>query len=200
MQKAQQRDASRLNKYAFRRNIFPAEAFGGAYDMSSRPVSPPGQRGTGTPGGTTASSRQSSAPSSPTAGTFRSARQGPVGNGNGATQNGSNGYSHNPHARDASVGSTRSECASPVDEEEDVALMSVDEIINGKGEFPGLMGLVNAYLNSLNVDLVTKCELRRYLDLIKLRARGESDVSRGSWQGLPGPSSPAPRLRVKERS
>jgi glutamate--cysteine ligase catalytic subunit len=53
--------------------------------------------------------------------------------------------------------------------------MTLDEIINGRGEgFPGLMGLVNAYLNGLNVDVGTKCELRRYLDLIKFRAKGES--------------------------
>ncbi len=52
--------------------------------------------------------------------------------------------------------------------------MSMDEIINGRGDsFPGLMGVVNAYLNSLNVDVATKCELRRYLDLIKYRAKGE---------------------------
>jgi len=53
----------------------------------------------------------------------------------------------------------------------------MDEVINGrgdKGSFPGLMGVVNAYLNSLNVDVATKCDLRRYLDLIKWRARGES--------------------------
>ena len=61
-----------------------------------------------------------------------------------------------------------------VGEEDDTALMTLDEIINGKGDhFPGLMGMVNAYLNSLNVDVGTKCELRRYLDLIKWRAKGE---------------------------
>lgn len=52
--------------------------------------------------------------------------------------------------------------------------MTIDEVINGRGDYPGLMGLVNAYLNSVNVDLATKCELRRYLDLIKYRAKGES--------------------------
>jgi glutamate--cysteine ligase catalytic subunit len=53
--------------------------------------------------------------------------------------------------------------------------MTMDEVINGRGDgaFPGLMGVVNAYLNSLNVDVATKCDLRRYLDLIKWRARGE---------------------------
>jgi glutamate--cysteine ligase catalytic subunit len=57
--------------------------------------------------------------------------------------------------------------------------MTMDEVINGRGDgaFPGLMGVVNAYLNSLNVDVATKCDLRRYLDLIKWRARGESFVT-----------------------
>jgi glutamate--cysteine ligase catalytic subunit len=57
--------------------------------------------------------------------------------------------------------------------------MTIDEVINGRGDYPGLMGLVNAYLNSVNVDLATKCELRRYLDLIKYRAKGRSCPSIG---------------------
>ena len=180
MQKAQQRDAARQNKYAFRRNVFPAEAFG-AYDISSRPVSPPGSRA-----GTTASSRQSSAPASPVTATFpgRSASAAST-RANGVANGGSNGYASNPHAHSRDPSATRSECATPVEDEEDVAYMTIDEIINGtkatqgEGGFPGLMGLVNAYLNSLNVDLTTKCELRRYLDLIKLRAKGTSALSRG---------------------
>lgn len=53
--------------------------------------------------------------------------------------------------------------------------MTLDEVINGNGDtFPGLMGVVNAYLNSLNVDVCTKCNLRKYLDLIKYRAKGMS--------------------------
>jgi len=71
-----------------------------------------------------------------------------------------------------------SDCSDDSEQDElgDVAVeMTLDEVINGKGEgFPGLMGVVNAYLNSLNVDLATKCELRRYLDLIKYRAKGPS--------------------------
>lgn len=89
----------------------------------------------------------------------------------------------NGNGRSHSVQSTR--CSTPAtaagegEEEEgpEVVEMTMDEIINGRGDgasFPGLLGVVNAYLNSLNVDVTTKCELRRYLDLVKWRARGES--------------------------
>lgn len=51
--------------------------------------------------------------------------------------------------------------------------MSVDEIINGKVKgFPGLIPLVESYLDSLNVDVETRCELAQYLALIKGRANG----------------------------
>ena len=77
----------------------------------------------------------------------------------------------------------------PVDDEH--ALMTVDEIINGQqppnnnnnnsdsgstnaqGFFPGLIPLVESYLNSVNVDVETRCELARYLDLIRKRASGQ---------------------------
>lgn len=68
--------------------------------------------------------------------------------------------------------------------------MTVDEVINGQarsgfnatsgaqtscpdGEFPGLIPLVESYLNSMNIDIETRCDLARYLDLIRKRARGE---------------------------
>ncbi|KDQ08172.1 hypothetical protein BOTBODRAFT_118965 [Botryobasidium botryosum FD-172 SS1] len=51
--------------------------------------------------------------------------------------------------------------------------MTVGEIINGKGEvFPGLLGLVNAYVNSMDVDQGEKQKLGKYLDLIKRRGNG----------------------------
>ena len=83
-----------------------------------------------------------------------------------------------PHPKERN-GSVCSE-ASDEDELGDEAVeMTLDEVINGKGEsFPGLIGVVNAYLNSLNVDVATKCELRRYLDLIKYRAKGDFCPSR----------------------
>ncbi|KAK3309020.1 glutamate-cysteine ligase-domain-containing protein [Chaetomium strumarium] len=40
-------------------------------------------------------------------------------------------------------------------------------------EFPGLIPLVESYLDSVNVDVATRCQLATYLDLIRKRASGE---------------------------
>ena len=64
--------------------------------------------------------------------------------------------------------------------EDEYELMSINEIINGQsstsssegGCFPGLIPLVESYLNSVNIDVETRCELARYLDLIQKRANG----------------------------
>ncbi|KAE8441757.1 Zn finger-containing GTPase- Activating Protein for ARF [Mollisiaceae sp. DMI_Dod_QoI] len=61
--------------------------------------------------------------------------------------------------------------------EDEYALMSIDEIMNGStsdssNEFPGLIPLVESYLDSMNVDVETRCELAAYLDLIRKRADG----------------------------
>ncbi|ORY14460.1 glutamate-cysteine ligase-domain-containing protein [Clohesyomyces aquaticus] len=58
--------------------------------------------------------------------------------------------------------------------EDEFELMTVNEIINGQAGsgFPGLIPLVESYLNSMNVDVETRCELARYLDLIRKRADG----------------------------
>jgi len=51
--------------------------------------------------------------------------------------------------------------------------MSLNEIVNGQTDgFPGLIPLVESYLNSVNVDVETRCEIARYLDLIRKRADG----------------------------
>lgn len=63
--------------------------------------------------------------------------------------------------------------------EDEYELMSIDEIINGQQKvgnevgFPGLVPLVENYLNSVNVDVETRCELARYLSLIQKRASGK---------------------------
>ena len=57
--------------------------------------------------------------------------------------------------------------------EDEYMLMSLSEIVNGGSDgFPGLIPLVESYLNSVNVDVETRCELARYLDLIRKRADG----------------------------
>ncbi|KAG5934022.1 Zn finger-containing GTPase- Activating Protein for ARF [Claviceps sorghi] len=73
-----------------------------------------------------------------------------------------------------------SRCASPglpVDEE--YAEMSINDIINGSpdGEFPGLIPIVESYLDSVNVDVDTRCQLATYLSLISKRASGELDTA-----------------------
>ncbi|RMZ78538.1 hypothetical protein DV737_g3831, partial [Chaetothyriales sp. CBS 132003] len=83
--------------------------------------------------------------------------------------------------------------------ESEYGLMTIDEIINGppisststsaaaddgggnnntnnsnKEVFPGLIPLVSAYLNAMNIDVSTRCELARYLSLISRRASGQA--------------------------
>jgi glutamate--cysteine ligase catalytic subunit len=72
--------------------------------------------------------------------------------------------------------------------EEEYELMTIDEILNGQAPlsktdlhqspdqsipFPGLIPLVENYLDSRNVDVETRCELATYIDLIRKRANGK---------------------------
>ncbi|KAL8721852.1 MAG: hypothetical protein Q9225_001566 [Loekoesia sp. 1 TL-2023] len=65
--------------------------------------------------------------------------------------------------------------------EDEYSLMTIDEIINGQSSttpsstpaFPGLIPLVESYLNSMNIDVQTRWELGRYLELIRKRANGK---------------------------
>ncbi|KAF2759014.1 glutamate-cysteine ligase [Pseudovirgaria hyperparasitica] len=60
--------------------------------------------------------------------------------------------------------------------EDEYELMTVNEIINGQQNtsdgFPGLIPLVESYLDSMNIDVETRCEFARYLDVIRKRADG----------------------------
>lgn len=61
------------------------------------------------------------------------------------------------------------------------ALMTIDEIINGKdGEFPGLIPLINNYLSGMEVDADTHCTIQQYLKFIQRRASGEI-LTTASW-------------------
>lgn len=86
-------------------------------------------------------------------------------------------FPHAPRSR----GSTPPGGASKVDVESEYELMSISDIINGSttgegegGGFPGLIPLVESYLNSLNVDVETRCALAKYLELIRRRADGRA--------------------------
>jgi len=57
--------------------------------------------------------------------------------------------------------------------EDEYELMTIDGIMNGSGEFVGLIPLINSYLDTVNVDVVTRCELAGYLTLVSKRASGE---------------------------
>ncbi|KND86648.1 Glutamate--cysteine ligase [Tolypocladium ophioglossoides CBS 100239] len=65
----------------------------------------------------------------------------------------------------------------PVDEEYEA--MTIDQIVNGfpDGDFPGLIPIVESYLDSVNVDVETRCQLATYLELISKRASGELDTT-----------------------
>ncbi len=101
--------------------------------------------------------------------------------------------SRNENPSAAAADASLKETFGPVEDE--YRLMTIDEIINGThsctaggaetsnnnnsntaggdGEyFPGLIPLVESYLDSVNIDVTTRCELARYLDLIRKRADG----------------------------
>ncbi|KAJ1960558.1 glutamate--cysteine ligase, partial [Dispira parvispora] len=57
--------------------------------------------------------------------------------------------------------------------EQEYELMTLDEIINGReNQFIGLIPLVNAYLDSINVNVQVRCKIQKYLDLVSRRANG----------------------------
>jgi glutamate--cysteine ligase catalytic subunit len=74
-----------------------------------------------------------------------------------------------PHATPSRPGTPNS---GPVEEE--YTRMTINEIMNGSpDEFVGLIPLIESYLNSVNVDVITRCELEGYLSLVSKRASGE---------------------------
>jgi glutamate--cysteine ligase catalytic subunit len=61
--------------------------------------------------------------------------------------------------------------------EDEYVPMTIDEVMNGsqseEHDFPGLIPIVESYLDSVNVDVRTRCELDTYLQLIRRRASGD---------------------------
>lgn len=67
----------------------------------------------------------------------------------------------------------------PVDEE--YVEMSIDEIMNGKGaDFPGLLSLVYAYLETLDIDKTSRDRIEQYLDLIRGKSNGSLQTT-ATW-------------------
>lgn len=59
--------------------------------------------------------------------------------------------------------------------------MSMDEIINGKGDnFPGLLRLIYAYTDTLDIEPRELAKVGSYLDLIRRRANG-SLITPATW-------------------
>ena len=46
-------------------------------------------------------------------------------------------------------------------------------------EFPGLIPLINCYMDHIDVDIDTRCTISQYLRLISKRASGKSTASFG---------------------
>lgn len=64
--------------------------------------------------------------------------------------------------------------------EDQCQLMTIDEIINGSADFPGMIPLINQYLNSMedmDLDVDTRCTISNYLNLISHRASGKSETT-----------------------
>ncbi|KDQ57449.1 hypothetical protein JAAARDRAFT_35163 [Jaapia argillacea MUCL 33604] len=161
MQRAQKRDAVRSGKFYFRKNVFPP---GQKSPTPSPPLSP-----------------VSSGATTPIDGEH-------VLNGiNGVNGNGMNGIHNGRPHKDTRLrncfprvpppenGITRG----PVEEE--YTEMTIDEIINGKGDSTfGLLDMVYAYVDTLDVDEKTKNKIGEYLNLIRWRADGTLKTS-ATW-------------------
>lgn len=65
-------------------------------------------------------------------------------------------------------------------ESREYAEMSVNEVINGCGEFIGLVPLVRRYLHQMGLNVDTMCKIGRYLDLVSKRASGQLQTN-ASW-------------------
>ena len=75
---------------------------------------------------------------------------------------------------DVSEKRRKAPCAPGTVEENSFEEMTMNEIMNGKGEyFPGLIPLVFAYLDHIQCDQVTMKRLTTYLDFIEKRSKGE---------------------------
>ncbi|CAI2167497.1 15006_t:CDS:10 [Funneliformis geosporum] len=62
----------------------------------------------------------------------------------------------------------------PTSIEDEYEQMSINEIINGDGDkFPGLIILIFRYLESVNIDIESRCMLGKYLEFVSRKAGGK---------------------------
>lgn len=168
MEIAHRRDAVLNDKFWFRKDPFP-----------------PRRPNRGTPSTSRANSRAPSRPGTP----------GPsptVASSGHDNHNHTNGHAHSLSQIQAQLLQHQQQQQTnfgPVEDE--YTQMTINEIINGSSSssssssnkdsassptskpFPGLLPLVESYLDSVNITITTRCELARYLDLVRKRASGE---------------------------
>lgn len=80
------------------------------------------------------------------------------------------------HARDAVTGERFAFRRDPFGEgdgEEDLAKLSVNEIVNGSERYVGMMPLIERYMKEAGWTEKEKMDVGRYLDLVRCRASGE---------------------------
>lgn len=163
MHRAHQRDAIHTQKFYFRKNVFspaPGHACVFPSDQSSRP--------NGNINGFTSMTNgvNGARADSPTP--------------SGCSSHAASPRSHSPtNDYDRRKNSTRREFG-PIEGEYDE--FTINEIINGdeKRDFPGLMGVVRKYLDSLDVEQSLRTKLEESLELVKRRADG-SLVTTATW-------------------
>ncbi|KAL4217769.1 hypothetical protein ACF0H5_022508 [Mactra antiquata] len=51
--------------------------------------------------------------------------------------------------------------------------LTIDEIVHGKDDYPGLIPLINKYIDMVEIDVDTRCTIQQYLNLISCRASGK---------------------------
>jgi glutamate--cysteine ligase catalytic subunit len=164
METAHARDAVLSRKFYFRRNLFPTQRTtsrsGSSTPVASRPPTPTGPvedeyrlmsvneiiNGTAYAKATSFSSSSSASASASASTTTSPSASRPL-----------------KRRKTNPTTSTTSEPANQENEDDE----------DDEEEFPGLIPLVESYLDSVNVDVATRCQLATYLDLIRKRASGE---------------------------
>jgi len=94
---------------------------------------------------------------------------------NSSSSSSSDSSIHTPQKTASSSSSGTSSSSSPTKIEDEYEEMTINEIINGKGEdgYPGLVPFVIHYCESVSMDEETRTAVLQYLQLVSKRASGE---------------------------